>query len=133
MDKTLILKPLLSEKTYGLGASAGVYVFRVPSNANKHTVADAVRAQFNVTVMDVNIANIKGKAKRTVRKGGRPVAGKRADVKKAYVTLKEGDKLPFFQEIEKEEQQQAERQAKLDKAAEKAAKKAAKKEEKDKE
>ena len=100
MSKTTLLRPRLSEKTYGLAVGKTVYVFDVPAEANKHTVAAAVAAQFGVTVMDVNIANIKGKAKRTIRKGGRPVQGQRSDIKKAYVTLKQGDKLPFFDEPE---------------------------------
>lgn len=96
MDKHMILKPRLSEKTYGLSLAGNTYAFEVPGSANKHTVASAVSAQFDVTVENVNIINVKGKTKRTVRKGGRPVNGKRSDIKKAYVTLKEGQSLPFF-------------------------------------
>lgn len=103
MDKTITLRPRLSEKSYGLGTKGGVYVLDVPADANKHTVARAVAAQFEVTVTNVNILNVKGKPKRTVRKGGRPVKGQRSDVKKAYVTLKAGDKLPFFDEPEKDD------------------------------
>lgn len=98
-EKNTVLRPRLSEKTFGL-SGASVYVFDVPGSANKQTVARAVAAQFDVTVANVNITNIKGKAKRLVRKGGRPIAGKRSDVKKAYVTLAEGQKLPFFEEPE---------------------------------
>jgi len=100
MDKQVILRPRLSEKTYGLSVTGNVYTFDVPADANKHTVARAVATQFDVTVEDVNIVNVKGKAKRTVRKGGRAVMGKRSDVKKAYVTLKEGDKLSVFDAVE---------------------------------
>ena len=131
--KTLVLKPRLSEKTYGLSDSRNVYVFVVPADANKHSVARAVEAQFEVTVTSVNIINVKGKVKRTVRKGGRAVKGARSDTKKAYVTLKTGDKLPFFESIKEEEQKAEETDKKLAKAAEKAEKaaaKAAKKEEK---
>jgi ribosomal protein L23 len=97
MDKSMILRPRLSEKTYGLSMSGNVYTIEVPASANKHAVARAVQAQFGVTPTTVNIANIKGKAKRTIYKGARPVAGRRSDVKKAYITLKTGDSLPFFQ------------------------------------
>jgi large subunit ribosomal protein L23 len=128
MDKTLHIRPRMSEKTYGMSQN-GVYVFDVPGSANKHSVARAVASQFEVTVLGVNITNVKGKSTRTIRKKGRrAVTGQRANVKKAYVTLKEGDKLPFFQEIEEQEKKQAEAQAKADKAAEKAAKKAKKEE-----
>jgi len=96
MDKALTLKPRISEKTYGLSETRNTYTFEVPGDANKHSVARAVNAQFDVTVEKVTIMVVKGKAKRTVRKGGRPVMGKRSDMKKAYVTLKQGDTLPIF-------------------------------------
>lgn len=96
MDKQLILEPRLSEKTYGLSLTTNTYTFTVPGDANKHSVARAVTAQFDVAVETVNIVNVKGKAKRTVRKGGRAVKGQRSDAKKAYVTLKEGQTLPIF-------------------------------------
>lgn len=96
MEKTTLLRPRLSEKTFGLANANNVYVFNVPADANVHTVAIAVAAQFDVTVLNVNMVNVKGKTKRTVRKGGRAVQGQRSDSKKAYVTLKQGDRLPFF-------------------------------------
>ncbi len=96
MEMQMTLKPRLSEKTYGLSLVNNTYTFEVPGDATKHTVARAVTAQFNVAVTEVNIVNVKGKAKRTVRKGGRPTNGKRSDVKKAYVTLAEGQSLPLF-------------------------------------
>ncbi len=116
MEKMTLLRPRLSEKTFGLANTNTVYVFDVPVDANKQTVAAAVTVQFEVTVLNVNMANVKGKAKRTVRKGGRAVAGQRSDRKKAYVTLKEGDKLPFFDTPEDNK--------KKDKKADKADKKA---------
>lgn len=121
-DKLTVLKPRISEKTYALSQVRNVYTFEVPSDANKHSVARAVTAQFGVTVTEVAIVNVKGKPKRSVRKGSRPTMGKRSDIKKAYVTLKAGDKLPIFATEEEAE-------AKAEKAAEKAAK-AAKKEKK---
>lgn len=116
MEKHMILKPRLSEKTYGLSLSGNTYTFEVPGEANKHSVSRAIAAQFNVTVVDVNIVNVKGKTKRTVRKGGRPTMGKRADVKKAYVTLKDGDKLSVF---ETEADTKSEKAPKADKKKEK--------------
>lgn len=121
MSKLTLLRPRLSEKTYMLGMTRNVYAFDVPADANKQTVAAAVVAQFDVVVSDVRLLNIKGKAKRSVRKGGRPVMGQRSDIKKAYVTLAEGSHLPFFDEPEE----------KSDKKADKADKKAAKKADKE--
>jgi large subunit ribosomal protein L23 len=102
MDKTTILTPIVSEKAYGLSQTRNTYVFAVPKDANKHTVARAVAAQFSVTVANVNITNIAGKAKRTIRKSGRAVNGRQSDTHKAYVTLKDGDSLPIFAALEEE-------------------------------
>lgn len=96
MSKTLLLKPRLSEKAYGQSIAKNTYAFIVPTDTNRHQVAEAVAAQFGVTVTSVNILNVKGKAKRTVRKGGRTSTGKDNDFKKAYVSLKEGDSITVF-------------------------------------
>lgn len=123
MYKTLVLKPRMSEKAYRLSETQRTYVFDVDSAANKHNITQAVIAQFQVSVADVRIVIVKGKTKRTVRKGGRAINGRRSDVKKAYVTLKEGDSLPIFAAVEEAEEKEK-------KAAEKAEKAAAKKEKK---
>lgn len=96
MSKTMLLKPRVSEKAYGIAQLRNVYVFEVPVDAGKLEIAQAVTAQFDVHVLAVNLMNVKGKVKRTVRRGGRPTKGKRADFKKAYVSLKAGDTLPIF-------------------------------------
>ncbi|HSX24272.1 MAG TPA: 50S ribosomal protein L23 [Candidatus Saccharimonadales bacterium] len=98
----MTLKPRVSEKSYGLAQNRNVYVFQVPTGASKLLVAKAVESQFAVSVLDVNIANVKGKLMRTVRKGGRQTFGKRPDVKKAYVTLKAGDSIAVFASEEDE-------------------------------
>jgi large subunit ribosomal protein L23 len=127
MSMNITLKPKLSEKTYAQSLNR-VYAFEVPRDVNKHTVARAVEAQFEVKVTEVNIINSKGKAKRTISKGGRRVAnGREAATKKAYVTLAEGNSLPFFAAIEEAEEKQTETQAKVEKAVEKSAVKDAKK------
>ena len=96
MDKAMTLKPRVSEKSYALSQAHNVYVFQVPGDSNKLTVKKAVAAQFDVTVTGVKIANVKGKTKRTVRKGGKQNFGKRPDVKKAYVTLLAGESIAIF-------------------------------------
>ena len=101
--KDLTLKPRISEKAYGLTQTNNVYVFTVPIDANKVSVKKAVTDQFNVTVETVNIVVSKGKQVRTIRLGNkrsRPGTGKRANAKKAYVTLKAGDKIAVFDEPE---------------------------------
>jgi large subunit ribosomal protein L23 len=102
MEKTIALKPRISEKTFMLSQLHNTYVIEVPASASRALIAKAVKAQFNVTAASINIINAKGKPKRTVRKGGRPTMGKRSDIKKAYVTLIPGDKLPFFADVEED-------------------------------
>ena len=126
MDKTLILTPRLSEKAYGVSQTQNTYVFDVSKDANKHSVARAVSAQYEVAVEDVRIVLVKGKAKRTIRKGGRVAKGRQSDVKKAYVKLVAGNSLPIFAGIEEAEQKQEKVQELAEKAVEKAAKKAEK-------
>lgn len=101
--KDLTLKPRISEKAYGQSQSLNVYVFTVPTTANKLTVKQAVSEQFGVTVETVNIAVAKGKQVRTIRLGNRRTRagnGRRALSKKAYVTLKAGDSISVFDEPE---------------------------------
>ena len=117
MDKTMFLIPRISEKTYMLSEAFNTYVVEVPREANRDSISKAMTAQFGVAVETIRVINVKGKPKRSVRKGGRPVLGKRSDIKKAYVTLKAGEKLPFFAEVEADAEK-----------AEKSDKKAAKKE-----
>lgn len=131
MTKTMILRPRMSEKTYAQSQALNVYVFTVPGEATKHSVARAVAAQFDVTVKSVNLLNVKGKAKRTISRGGRRVAnGSQSDFKKAYVTLHEGQSIPIFAAVEEEEKKAEKRAEQMAKAVEKAEKKAAKKEKK---
>lgn len=118
MSKTMTLRPRLSEKSYGQSQANNTYVLDVPGEATKHTVARAVSLQFEVSVINVNILNLKGKAKRSVSRGGRRVAnGRQSDTKKAYVTLAEGQSLPFFDAAE-----EAEKESKDSKKAAKAKK-----------
>lgn len=101
MSKILALKPRLSEKTYALSEERNTYVFEVPSDINRHEVAKAVGLQYEVTVESVRIAAQPAHTKKTYRRGGRVVhRGRTSPIRKAYVRLKEGDKLPIFAAIE---------------------------------
>lgn len=97
--KHITLTPRISEKTYALSRQ-NTYAFVVPKNINKSEIAAAVTVQYNVKVADVHVIITKGKVKQTVRKGGRPSKGRRTDVKKAYVTLVEGESIKMFDEEE---------------------------------
>jgi large subunit ribosomal protein L23 len=99
--KTLTIKPKVSEKAYAQSEQLNTYVFEVPAFATKQSVAQAVSKAYEVKVTAVRIAGVKGKTKRVYRRGARSVrSGHRPDIRKAYVTLKQGDKLPVFAAIE---------------------------------
>ena len=79
--------PIVTEKSM-MGSQNGQVTFRVPLEATKPEIKKAVEALFEVKVTAVNTILTKGKVKRF--KG---VLGKRADVKKAIVTLQEGQTI----------------------------------------
>lgn len=96
MSKSLSLNPRLSEKAYALSELTNTYIFDVPYSANRHTIARAVEAQYEVDVKSVRIAGVPGKTGRNIRRGRIVGQNKRSDIRKAYVTLNDGDKLPLF-------------------------------------
>jgi len=129
MSKTLVLKPRLSERTYAHAQLNNVYVFEVPKDSNKHAVARAVAEQFEVKVAGVNIANAKGKRKRTVSLTGRRRGntGERSDTKRAYVKLMKGFSLPVFAAVEEAEEKEQAVQERAEKLAAKQARQDTKK------
>lgn len=82
-----ILAPLITEKSTLLSEQNKV-VFKVAQDATKDEIAAAVEALFNVKVTKVNTVVTKGKTKRF-----RGILGRRSDVKKAIVTLQEGQSI----------------------------------------
>jgi len=89
----IIIQPIVSEKSYDR-MSEGIYQFKVAKSANKHQIKDAVEALFKVTVNKVNTVTVVRKPK---RRG--VFHGFTSSWKKAIVTLKEGDSIPFFEGI----------------------------------
>ncbi|PID32999.1 50S ribosomal protein L23 [Candidatus Saccharibacteria bacterium] len=103
MKSTTII-PLVSEKSYAQSQN-NVYVFRVPLELNKNEIAAEVEKQFEVTVTKVKTLVQNGKAVRYSRGKNRyPGTTTRKDTKKAYVTLKDGDKLDVFDAMEQTEE-----------------------------
>lgn len=99
--KYLALKPRISEKAYALSENGHTYIFDIPADANKHSVAKAIADQYEVTITGIRIAAVPGKAVRSYRSRGRKsINGQRSNIRKAYVTLKVGDKLPIFAAVE---------------------------------
>jgi large subunit ribosomal protein L23 len=98
----IVIYPRLTDKTYANATSGNTYVFNVPLSANKIQVKEVVEQLYSVSVETVNIVRMIGKSKRTVRKGGRQLLGKRSNYKKAYVTVKKGQTIPVFAATEEE-------------------------------
>ena len=83
----VIRNPIITEKAT-MASENGAVVFEVAPEANKTLIKEAVEALFGVKVKAVNTTITKGKVKRF-----RGQLGKRKDVKKAYVTLEEGNTI----------------------------------------
>ena len=83
----VVLAPHITEKSTLMGEQ-NAFVFKVVSQATKPQIKAAVEALFNVGVTNVNTMNVKGKTKRWK---GKPYT--RSDVKKAVVTLADGQSI----------------------------------------
>jgi large subunit ribosomal protein L23 len=92
--KDILHQALISEKATTLQEKANCYVFKVATDANKLEIKKAVEKAFNVKVREVSTVRVKGKTKRVGR-----FEGKRSDWKKAFVWLKEGDKIELFETV----------------------------------
>src|SRR2546430_1630842 len=88
----VIKGPLITEKLDKAREKQRQYSFVVDKKANKHDVAAAVTALFKVTVEGVRTTVMRGKIKRVGKS-----MGQRSNFKKAFVTLKEGDKIELFE------------------------------------
>ena len=87
----VLRRPIVTEQSTLLGES-GKYVFEVDRKASKIDVKAAVERAFDVTVLDVNTMNVRGKMKRY---GPRPT--RLPNWKKAIVTLQAGDSIQLFE------------------------------------
>lgn len=98
------ITPIVSEKAYA-SSLKGVYVFKVPLNLNRNEIKAAIEEQFGVGVVQVKTLVQDGKSVRFSRGKNRyPGKTTRLDFKKAYVTLKEGDSIKVFDEVEQKEE-----------------------------
>ena len=84
----VIIEPVISEKSYGL-IEDNVYTFVVHPDSNKTQIKIAIEKLFKKSVLAVNTCNYAGKKKRERTAS----YGRKADWKKAIVTLKKGDKI----------------------------------------
>ncbi len=88
----IIRRPLVTEKSTRQKEESRQYVFEVHRDSNKVEIQSAVERLFKVKVLQVRTSTVLGKIKRLGRR-----YGKRPDWKKATVTLKEGDRIDFFE------------------------------------
>lgn len=98
MITEIVFKPQMSEKAYRQSQELNTYVFVVPAKSNADQIAQAVTKHYSVSVSAVRLASTAAKPLRQYRKRGRYLTAKRQGLKKAYVTLKAGHKLPLFAE-----------------------------------
>ena len=87
-----LVQPLLTEKLTGIRESTNTVGFVVHPDANRVQIKQAVETLLKVKVARVNVLNVLGKVKRLGR-----FSGKRSDWKKAFVTLKKGEKLEMYE------------------------------------
>lgn len=90
----IIRRPIITEKGTTLKDANNQVVFEVELGANKPQIRKAVEKIFKVTVLSVQTQNRSGKRKRLGR-----TMGRRKNWKKAIVTLKEGDRVEFFEGV----------------------------------
>lgn len=88
--RDVILRPVVSEKSYNL-LDEGKYTFVVAPQANKTEIKIAIESIFKVRVTSVNTLNREGKTRRT-----RFGIGKKANTKRAIVTVADGDRIDIF-------------------------------------
>ena len=95
----VLRRPVITEKNTLL-SEQNKYTFEIHPNATKIQVKAAVEDAFNVTVLSVNTINVKPKAKtRMIRRGAGRIKGYSRAVKKAVVTVREGDRIDIFEQI----------------------------------
>ena len=92
--RSIILKPLVTEKGSRLREAGNKYLFQVARDANRIEIKRAVKAIFNVKVKDVKTIVVHGKIKRMGM-----FSGKRPDWKKAVVTLEAGQSIDLFEQV----------------------------------
>ncbi len=103
--------PRATEKAYAI-ESQNTYMFFVPMKASKQEIAKQIAQAFNVTVVNVRTSVRKGKPTRFSRgKHAYPGTTFRQDKKIAYITVKDGDKIPVFEEEPKAEEKPADKKA----------------------
>ena len=96
--REIIRRPVITEKSNFMASELNQYTFVVSNDATKAMVKEAIETIFDVDVKRVNI--MKTPAKRTVRARSRRLSVRKSGVKKAIITLVEGDSIPVFEGVQ---------------------------------
>ncbi|MEI6508471.1 MAG: 50S ribosomal protein L23 [Bacteroidota bacterium] len=95
---SVLIKPLITEKSTSTTEKAGHVGFIVMKDATKPQIKKEVEKMYSVSVTGVSTMIYAGKTKSRMTKKGL-FAGRKPAFKKAFVTLKEGQKIDFFQNV----------------------------------
>jgi large subunit ribosomal protein L23 len=95
---SILKKPLITEKYTAISEKLNKYGFVVAKTASKDEIKKAVESMYGVKVTGINTMVYQGKSKTRFTKRG-VFSGRKASFKKAVVTLEEGQKIDFFQNI----------------------------------
>ena len=90
--ESVVISPLVTEKGTVVGEKSNQVVFRIRPDASKAQIREVIEDSFKVTVVKIRTANFLGKQRRRGR-----TLGHRPNWKKAYITLKEGDRIEIFE------------------------------------
>jgi large subunit ribosomal protein L23 len=90
--ESVVISPLVTEKGTVVAEKSNQVVFRIRPNAGKAQIRDVIEDLFKVTVVKIRTANFLGKQRRRGR-----TLGRRPNWKKAYITLKKGDRIEIFE------------------------------------
>ena len=98
MAKQILIKPIITEKAESISEKLNKYSFIVDKRANKIEIRQAVEKMYNVQVESVNTMIMPGKIRSRTTKAG-ILRGRVPAVKKAVITLAEGEEIDFFGDL----------------------------------
>jgi large subunit ribosomal protein L23 len=96
MSRSILIKPIITEKMTNLQENMNQYAFEVDVKANKLEIVNAIQKKFNVKVESVRTNTLKGKQKSQFTRRGK-FTGFKATKKRAIVTLAKDNKIDLFE------------------------------------
>jgi large subunit ribosomal protein L23 len=99
MAKSILIRPIITEKAQGFMDNENKYAFVVAKSANKIEIGKAIEAMYGFAPVSVNTLIVPGKTRSRMR-GHNVARGMKSAYKKAYITLAEGDSINFYGDAE---------------------------------